>query len=117
MCSRSVAQLRCIVVLLYVLSVKNDISHGCGVVRSEDGIILPTRVLCPPETISFDWPETSRVGAGLANLGNTCFLNSTLQCLTHTAPLVNYLRSSGHHRQCMTYYDRHIFFFCSSFQC
>ncbi|XP_008796260.2 ubiquitin carboxyl-terminal hydrolase 21-like [Phoenix dactylifera] len=40
------------------------------------------------------------VGAALWNLGNTCFLNAVLQCLTHTVPLIQKLRSVDHSSTC-----------------
>jgi ubiquitin carboxyl-terminal hydrolase 36/42 len=37
---------------------------------------------------------------GLFNLGNSCFANAVLQCLTYTQPLVAYLLRGDHRRYC-----------------
>ncbi|KAM9167181.1 ubiquitin carboxyl-terminal hydrolase 42-like [Mergus octosetaceus] len=65
-----------------------------------DGIAPPQSILFPPEKICMDWQETQSVGVGLYNLGNTCFLNATLQCLTYTPPLANYMLSLEHGQSC-----------------
>uniref|UniRef100_A0A8C3MFN8 Ubiquitin carboxyl-terminal hydrolase 36 n=1 Tax=Geospiza parvula TaxID=87175 RepID=A0A8C3MFN8_GEOPR len=64
------------------------------------GMTPPQKTLFPPEKISMDWRQKRRPGAGLYNLGSTCYLNVILQCLTYTPPLANYLLSRQHSRFC-----------------
>ncbi|XP_078692851.1 uncharacterized protein LOC144922708 [Branchiostoma floridae x Branchiostoma belcheri] len=65
----------------------------------DDGIPPPKRVLFAPEKVRVQWDKVAKVGVGLDNMGNTCFLNSVIQCLSYTAPLVNHLMSE-HQQSC-----------------
>ncbi|XP_056392001.1 ubiquitin carboxyl-terminal hydrolase 42 isoform X2 [Hyla sarda] len=65
-----------------------------------DGINPPQKILFPAEKLRLRWQRIQKVGAGLQNLGNTCFVNSVLQCLTYTAPLANYMLTREHSKTC-----------------
>lgn len=91
------SSLYCIVCVIYVCF--SFLDHAV-VMTSGDGIALPQKVLFSPDRLCLKWNQGHRVGAGLQNLGNTCFLNSILQCLTYTAPLANYMLTREHSKTC-----------------
>ena len=46
------------------------------------------------------WKANTPIGKGLRNMGNTCFLNSVLQCILYTPALKNYVLTYKHQDMC-----------------
>ena len=52
------------------------------------------------QLLELNWSKIRKIGIGLLNLGNNCYLNATLQCLAYTPPFSQWLVSRPHTSQC-----------------
>ncbi|KAJ3332931.1 Ubiquitin carboxyl-terminal hydrolase 36 [Blyttiomyces sp. JEL0837] len=68
--------------------------------KSTSTLVKPSSSVVKKGGLILSWPTPLPQGPGLHNLGNTCFLNSTLQCLSYTPPLALYLLSRAHSQSC-----------------
>ena len=68
----------------------------------------------PSSSLMMNWELVKDRGSGLINLGNTCFINASLQCLANTPPLVQWLLSNSHHQFCRMKSEKQFCLFCEA---
>ncbi|CAI9148966.1 unnamed protein product [Rangifer tarandus platyrhynchus] len=72
------------------------VTGGTRVRRVAWGSFSGARRLAPGHQVALSWRGPWGVGAGLQNLGNTCYVNAVLHCLSHTPPLARWNVSQQH---------------------
>ena len=70
-----------------------QIDGSNGITEGRVISIIPDRAGDPAKSVRINNGKT-----GLDNLGNTCYMNCSLQALLHTEPLMEYFLSQAHHK-------------------
>ena len=65
-------------------------------------------------SLMMNWELLKDRGSGLVNLGNTCFINASLQCLANTPPLVQWILSNPHYQCCRVKLEKQFCLFCEA---
>lgn len=76
-------------------------NNGCK--NTNNALPSSQQQLCDPNSVELKWSfRNEKVGSGIINLSNNCYMNAVLQCLTYCAPLDNYLvrQNGGHTNSC-----------------
>lgn len=80
----------------------NGKSHSLSNGSTSTQLPHPKKTLFPRESVQVGWNSIGRnwsSGCGFHNIGNTCYLNSTLQAFFHVPALAHWLVSDKEHRE------------------